>query len=274
MQITVLHIFDTDNNEPNKERSLTMIIQKIIGRLQRMFGPQSVVYQHTVLPAKYWRFCGPEFSQDVYFFASAIAEARRLIDSMNLTSNSSVLDIGCGFGRLPIGLLKYVEDLRQYVGIDVSKKAIRWCQRFITPQQPNFQFIHIDVKNIRYNPRGNSIDTAFRLPFADQSFDIIYLYSVFSHMSLEDVRVYLQEFRRLLKLSGNIFLTTFIETDVPDFTVNPENYRSEKWQGPLHCVRFNKAFFTKLLAEYDFQIDRFDYEAEANGQSGVFISRK
>lgn len=251
-----------------------MIIQKIIGRIQRIFGPQFVVYQDTVLPAKYWRFCGPEFSQDGYFLASAIAEAQRLINSFGLTANSSVLDIGCGFGRLPIGLVKQVENLHQYVGIDVSKKAIRWCQRFITTRQPNFQFIHIDVKNTRYNPRGQAINTAFQLPFADQSFDIIYLYSVFSHMGLEDVRVYLQEFRRLLKLSGKIFLTTFIETAVPDFTVNPENYRTEKWQGPLHCVRFNKTYFANLLAEYGFQIDRFDYEAEANGQSGVFISRQ
>lgn len=265
---------DQRNHKPLKENNIIMIIQKIIGRLQQLFGPSYVVYQDTVLPAKYWRFCGPEFAQDSYFLASATTEALRLVKSFGLTPEASVLDIGCGFGRLPIGLLRQVQDLRRYVGVDVSKKAVRWCQRYLTVQQANYQFIHIDVKNTRYNPRGNAIDATFQLPFEAQSFDIIYLYSVFSHMPLEDVRVYLQEFQRLLKASGKIFLTTFIETDVPDFTVNPENYRTEKWQGPLHCVRFSRTYFGKLLAEFGFQIDQFDYETEANGQSGVFISRK
>ena len=112
----------------------------------------------------------------------------------------------------------------------------------------------------------------FPLPFNNREFDIIYLYSIFSHMTTEDVTAYLNEFKRLLAPSGKIFLTAFIEQNVQPMTINPPDYR-RNWQGPLHCVRYDKNFFISLLGENGFKIDRFDYEKETDGQSGLYISR-
>jgi hypothetical protein len=89
-------------------------------------------------------------------------------------------------------------------------------------------------------------------------------------MTTEHVRQYVKEFQRLLAPSGGIFLTAFLEENVPDMTVNPENYRM-KWSAPLHCVRYNQQFFENILAENGLRIRRFDYEKEADGQSGVYI---
>lgn len=246
---------------------------KIALKLISLFNPDSVRYKNMILPAKHLRFCGTKFQDDRYFLASAQAEADRLVEYFRLTVNSRVLDVGCGVGRLPIGILSRIGEVQHYRGVDVNKRSIRWCQRHITRQHPSFQFIHIDVKNLRYNPGGRAIDIDFRLPFDNQEFDIIYLYSVFSHMTSEDVRAYLKEFQRLLARSGKIFLTAFIEDGVPDMTINPRGYR-RNWSGPLHSVRYDKDFFESLLAESGFAVEHFDYEKETNGMSALYISRR
>lgn len=227
-----------------------------------------------ILPAKHLRFCGLKLQNDEYFLMSAQKEADRLVKYFGLTLNSRILDVGCGVGRLAIGILSRIGEIQHYRGVDVSKRSIRWCQRYITRRHPSFQFIHIDVKNLRYNPRGKAINIDFRLPFDDKKFDLIYLFSVFSHMIKEDVKVYLKEFQRLLAPSGKIFLTAFIEDGVADMTINPRGYKRIEWEGPLHCVRYNKDFFESLLAENGFVVDLYDHGKGPNGQSDLYISRR
>ena len=249
------------------------LITKIARRVIGLFIPDSVHYKNMILPPERLRYCGLKFTDNEHFLVSAQEEADRLVERFGLTLSSSILDVGCGVGRLPIGILSRVGEIRNYQGVDVSNTSIRWCQRYITREHPSFQFSHTDVKNPRYNPSGNSIDVDFRLPFDEKEFDIIYLYSVFSHMTTEDIRVYLKEFQRLLSPMGKIFLTAFIEDGVPDMTINPQNYKAN-WEGTLHCVRYNKDFLESLLAENGFDVDHLDYEGETDEQSALFISLK
>jgi ubiquinone/menaquinone biosynthesis C-methylase UbiE len=248
------------------------LITKIARRARIALAGDSVRYGDLTLPARHYRPCGLEFRDDAYFVASAEGEVDRLVANFGLTPHSHLLDVGCGVGRLAIGLLRRFGQAHHYRGIDVNKTYIDWCNAHIARRHPGFQFTRIDVHNPRYNPSSSGIDDSFRLPFVGHEFDVIYLYSVFSHMLAEDARVYLREFDRVLKPSGAIFLTGFIEENVPDVEENPPNYRMA-WQGHLHCVRYNKAFFERLLAASGFAIDRFEYEREANGQSGLYISR-
>ncbi len=235
--------------------------------------PDTVCHENVTLPARHLRFCGAEFRDDGRFLASAQAEADRLVDHFGLTTNSGVLDAGCGVGRLPIGILRRLGDIRHYRGVDVSRISIEWCQRHISRLHPGFQFFHINVRNLRYNPGGRAVDIGFQLPFEDQEFEIIYLYSVFSHMTKDDVRVYLKEFRRLLAPSGKVFLTAFVEEDVPDMSINPSGYRM-RWTGPLHCVRYSRGLFETMLFEEGFGIDYFQYGSETGGQSAICVSRR
>jgi len=238
-----------------------------------LFIPDRVHYKNMILPPKDLRFCGTEFRNNEYFLVSAQKEANRLVERFGLTLHSSILDVGCGVGRLPVGILSRVGEMKHYRGVDVSETALRWCQRYITRKHPGFQFSPLNVKNPRYNPSGKPVDIDFRLPFVDQEFNIIYLYSVFTHMTTDDIRAYVKEFQRLLSPMGKIFLTAYIEDGVPDMTINPPGYRMD-WKGPLHCVRYNKDFFELLLAENGFEVDHFDYETEADGQSALYISRR
>jgi len=231
------------------------------------------VYNGVILPPRHLRFCGDEFKSDSYYFESSKLEAERLAKNCALTLKSSLLDFGCGSGRLSIGILQSIGEIKCYRGVDVNGACIRWCKKHITREHPNFQFIRTDVKNLRYNPKGKAPDEALRLPFEDGAFNIIYLYSVFSHMDLDDVKLYTKEFHRLLASSGKIFLTAFLEDNVEEVAVNPKDYRMN-WSGDLHCVRYGRAFFEELLSKNGYKVDHFVYGKETEGQSALYISKK
>jgi len=226
-----------------------MIVRRMGRKVLNLFGKDYVLFGESILPPKRMRYCGAEFKSDEFFLVSAQREAERLIDLCGLTVSSHVLDVGCGPGRLPIGILSSIGEIEHYQGIDVDRRSIQWCQRHITKWHPTFQFLYVDVNNPRYNPRGCQSGDDFRIPLQSQRFDIIYLYSVFSHIAEEDMRNYLGEFRKLLSDTGSIFLTGFIEEKVPNVTVNPDDYRMH-WKGPLHCVRYEKAFLESILDRY------------------------
>jgi SAM-dependent methyltransferase len=237
----------------------------------RTLAPDHATRGNTVYPAKHLRFGGPEFRNDDFFLESARFEACRLADSCGLTQASIVLDVGCGVGRLPIGILEQVGEIRHYQGVDVDARSVHWCKEHIQNVHADFQFQLLDVYNLRYNPAGAPLNCSFRLPFGDGGFDIVYLYSVFSHMTAHDIRIYLRECRRLLATKGRVFLTAFVEEGVPDEVENPLNYRM-KWKAPLHCVRFNKSFFSRLVLEAGFEISVFNYAKETDGQSGIYLA--
>lgn len=232
----------------------------------------SVRFKYLNLPPAGMRQCTAEFRDDAYFVASAEREVHKLVEHCGLNGDIRILEIGCGSGRLPIGLISTNQPIADYVGFDVDVEAVRWCERWIASEYSTFQFVHIDVHNERYNPKGAiRLDDRFRFEVVDQNYDIIYLYSVFTHMEIDDVMVYLREFKRILAAEGKVFLTAYLENDVPDVTVNPPQYRQE-FRGPLHRIRFNRDFFEGLLREYGLRMCRFDHQGEHDRQSGVYLA--
>ena len=244
----------------------------LTNRLGRLFSNDVVHVRNMKLPAKHLRLCGPEFEDDHHFIDTAVAEADRLVEHFGLNLRSRILDVGCGPGRLAIGILNRVGQVQYYHGVDIVRKRIRWCQRHIARQHSSFHFTHIDIHNPRYNLGGKPMDADFQFPFSDQQFDIIYLYSVFSHMVIDEVQAYVREFQRLLTPSGNMFLTAFVEEAVPDITINPKDYR-RTWKGPLHCVRYDINFFEAMLSKHGFKIDYMQRDRSADGQHCLYISR-
>jgi cyclopropane fatty-acyl-phospholipid synthase-like methyltransferase len=242
-----------------------------LGELAFRLGRDSVACDGTAIPVRRLRFGGEHFARDEDFLQSGTREADRLVRELGLSRDSRLLEIGCGPGRLVIGILRRVGDLAMYRGLDVDAAAIRWCKRHIESAHPNFRFELLDLANPRYNPTGTQMDDGFRLELDDCSFDFVYLYSVFSHLLAEDVRVYLREFRRVLVNDGRVFLTAFVEEEVADVSVNPQGYRRE-WTGPLHCVRYDRAFFERLVGEAGFRVERFVHGQETDGQSAIYLA--
>jgi SAM-dependent methyltransferase len=110
--------------------------------------------------------------------------------STKLAPSSRVLDFGCGWGRVIRFFLKDVAP-ENLIGIDLYESFLAVCTR--TNRWCHFQ--HCET----LPPSG----------LEASSFDLIYAFSVFSHLSQEAHERWLQEFRQLLKPSGVLILTTF-----------------------------------------------------------------
>ena len=225
----------------------------------------------SVIPSPRRRFCGPEFRDDAFYLKSAEGEAHRLTRRLGCTASSRILDVGCGQGRLAIGLLRVLGEVH-YLGIDVDRSSIAWCRRFIERDHPSFRFTHCDVYNERYNRRGVRMGDGFRLDVEPGSIDIVYLFSVFSHTTEEDMRTYLKDFRRVLGKGGKVFFTTFVEERVPEISINPENYRL-RCTGPLHVVRYEQRYLFSLLEQLGYAVLAFTQGTEVDGQSAIYLER-
>lgn len=125
-------------------------------------------------------------------------------------SSDNVVEIGCACGRDAIPLTSILTD-GSYIGTDTQKPQIQWCTESITSRHPNFTFIHHDIQDTLHNPKGTLHAKDIRLPSADGSVDLIFLWSVFTHMTGDEIRHYLNEFRRILKpKTGHVFATCFL----------------------------------------------------------------
>ena len=104
----------------------------------------------------------------------------------------SVLDIGCGNGRLYQLFSDKSTGIRpkkiSYVGVDISEKLIEIAKE----EYPDCQFEVADMTE---------------LPFEDEKFDIVFSLVAFHHLPTEDLQLKaLNEMKRVLKSKGKIIL--------------------------------------------------------------------
>lgn len=244
-------------------------------RLLRKAAPAYVEWNGLRLPPRDQRFCTEEWKDDAFFVQSAKDEVRRLSEIAGLTEASQILDIGSGQGRLAIGLRAAMPNIR-YVGIDIDRRSVAWCQRNIASFGGNFRFIHVDLANARYNPNGTPFVPPVQLPVADRAFDVIFLYSVFTHMLTPDVERYLSEIARLLRPGGKALFTVYAEEDCDeDESENPSGYLEELGAslGALHRVRFRRRYLDEMIERAGLRVVRFDYRSETvTKQSAVVVT--
>jgi ubiquinone/menaquinone biosynthesis C-methylase UbiE len=129
-----------------------------------------------------------------------------------LEPDMTFLEVGCGIGRDAFQLIDVLGASGRYIGTDVTRDSIIWCQDNITPKHPNFLFHHFDAENDVYNPHGSRTSLDFALPTPDCSVDRIYLGSVFTHLFEAEVLHYMKEFARVLKRGGRVYATFFLHS--------------------------------------------------------------
>lgn len=106
----------------------------------------------------------------------------------NARTLGTVFELGCGTGRL-IQHLQAVEGLR-LIGSDLNSEMVNWCR-----------------KNV---PGGTFFKNEVEPPLtflADDSVDLAYCYSVFTHIPLDLQKPWLEEFRRVLRPGGFLICT-------------------------------------------------------------------
>lgn len=122
-----------------------------------------------------------------------------------LTGARRILDFGCGPGRV-ISSVKDMHPSAELFGSDIDAEAIAWAQENLG-----------DVADFRVNGAEPP------LPFDDETFDLIYSISIFTHLPEDMQWKMLAELRRILKPNG-ILLTTKLNPEAYDL---PPEVRSE-----------------------------------------------
>ena len=134
-----------------------------------------------------------------------------LVGGARLLRSHRVLDLGCGCGKLARALTTYLTAEGRYDGLDITREVIDWCAARYR-KYPNFHFHFADVRSERYNPQGALTASTLEFPFSPDTFDVVFLSSVFTHMLPADVDHYLSEIARVMK-RGGVCLATFFVLD-------------------------------------------------------------
>ena len=146
----------------------------------------------------------------VDFLAKAFRSLNLLVGPGGLPHDGSVLDVGCGVGRVTYGLAHYLSPAGRYEGLDAVPRWVEWNRKSISSRLPNFQFRLIDVQNGLYRRHSRRTAERVRFPYDDETFDTALVESVFQHNRVPVVRHYLAEIGRVLRRGGRCVVTAFL----------------------------------------------------------------
>jgi len=108
-------------------------------------------------------------------------------NGVELESMDAVLDFGCGCGRVARNWSRVSGPT--FFGSDYNGRMVRWCNRNL----PSFKA----TRNAASPP----------LQYDDESFDLLYALSVFTHLTVPLQTAWRDEFDRVLKPGGYLFIT-------------------------------------------------------------------
>ena len=235
------------------------------------FGTNFVEYKGLRLPPRPMRLGSMPQKPDETYVKYAEGSVKLLEKWAGASRESKILDIGSGPGRLLIGMQSRWGGVERYCGMDVSSESIQWAQQYLADGE-RIEFVQLDILSERYNPKGRGLRKGFDFPTGATSYNVAVLFSVFSHMWLRDITVYLRALHNVLSGDGKVFCTLFVEEDVPDEQENPSDYLAN-WSGPLHCIRIDKGVFENSASEEGWQVEKFIHRAVASGQS-IYVLTK
>lgn len=144
---------------------------------------------------------------DDNFFASAYIQLFSwlyILEShgFNIRTASTIMELGVGSARL-LRHLRCIYGVR-LIGTDVEADKIEWCKQYLSG---------IDFYAHGYNPPIEQIE--------DNTVDLIYAASVFTHIPLATQDAWLAEMHRILK-PGGFLVPTVLGRPVEDRMLTPE----------------------------------------------------
>ena len=195
---------------PGDAASVPRVKRRLVRVLQRLglVGPAFRAYERTValrgraatpsdglpLPPRRLMVRVAMTADAEWFLRSGRAGYDAIAAHVDLDGVGSVLDFGCGCGRVT----RYFHDFEgEVAGSDLSGEAIEWCR-------DNLAF-------------GTFVTNKLAPPFVfdDDSFDLVYALSVFTHLTADLQLAWRDELRRVLRPGGRLLITTHGTSYVP-----------------------------------------------------------
>ena len=147
----------------------------------------------------------------------------------NIDSFKSILDFGCGCGRVIRWLHDHPADCALY-GTDIDAEAIGWCQK-------NLGF----AKFLANDPLPP-------LSFPDQTFDLVYSISIFTHLDETYQMAWLKELQRIVKPGGVALLSFYCDKNCGD--LKPEEQALLQQRGFYYKVSITGALKADGLPDF------------------------
>ncbi len=181
-----------------------------------------------------------------------------------LLPDDKVLDIGCGIGRTALALTRYLTS-GSYTGFDIIRFAVKWCRRNIAGKHQKFHFLHADIYNLTYNPRGKQLAEAFRFPFDSDAFTFAIATSLFTHVLPEAAANYIAEAGRTLSPGGRFLSTWFLLDAVSQAAIESQlarvpfphrftTHAQTSLHAPEQAVAYERARIEALYRQHGFEV--------------------
>lgn len=132
-----------------------------------------------------------------------------IFPDLPMSAYEAVFDFGCGCGRIARQLLQQQPRPARYVGIDIHRGMIEWCQANLSSIDGSFVFQHHDVFNLGH---GSDNTRQLTAPFEVESsaFGLVIAWSVFTHIYEQQAVHYLSEIARIMRPHGRFVSTWFL----------------------------------------------------------------
>lgn len=166
------------------------------------------------------------------------AESIRNILARNkkpINQYSEILDFGCGCGRIT----RHLKDLTNssITGSDINHTPILWAQK--------------NLKFARFITNGISDS----LPFENDSFDLVFAVSVFTHLSERLQKHWMGELTRILKPGGALLITVKGENwkvDLGEEQMNSFNHGNmvviePEYSGSNYCAAYHPPEYARTV---------------------------
>jgi SAM-dependent methyltransferase len=211
---------------------------------------------------------GPLHADAEYFLRSGKHNAELIRDVLGEAGSSveqlgALLDWGCGCGRV----LRHWAGLSttRVFGCDITPKMVEWCN-------DHLPFVEAAVN-----------DLSPPLPYRDSTFDLVYAFSVMTHLSEDLQHAWIDECRRVLKPGGYLLFSTLGEYFVSRDRLTDDERRSfesgnlvvlyERSAGTSLCSAYHPPDYVRRRLAGDLQVVAFRPAAD-DGRHDIHVLRK
>jgi len=169
--------------------------------------------------------------------------ARELRENLDVQGNESILDVGCGDGKITADFSKTLPKSR-VIGVDSSAEMIAYATHtYATAQYPNLTFACVDARSLNF----------------DREFDLC-----FSNATLhwvDDHQAFLRGASRALRSGGRLVISCGGQGDAADvLQVFSEVIASRLWRN--YFDNFYNPYFFYSDRDYAVWLDKTDFKIE------------
>jgi SAM-dependent methyltransferase len=175
-----------------------------------------------------------------------------------------VLDLGVGCGRVARWWKELGVDFELH-GSDINEQLVAWCRE------------NIDSGTFQVNPLHPPTQ------YADEQFDLVYAFSVFTHLTADTQREWRDELRRIVAPGGYVVLTThgdghaagLAEPSQEDYARDGFVVVSRQAEGENLCATYQTRDWTERLLGDAFDVVEFRPSVHAAcGNQDLYLLRK